>query len=112
MVDVTDSCYRYFMRMLTKHSFLYTEMITYGAILYSEEAIQRQLLDFTENQHPIVFQIGGNDPEKVAEAAKLVEKWGYDEINLNCGCPSNRCANQGCFGARLMFDPELVARMC
>ena len=63
MVDVTDNCYRYFMRMLTKRCFLYTEMITFGAILYSDEIHQRELLEFTPDQHPIVFQIGGNDPK-------------------------------------------------
>lgn len=83
MVDVTDNYFRWFMRLLTKHSFLYTEMLNEHAIIY-----KTRLLEYTPNQHPVVCQIGGNDPGKVAKAAKLVEEYGYDEVNLNCGCPS------------------------
>ena len=98
MVDVTDNYFRFMMRLLTKHSFLYTEMINEHAITHIPKTGNTKLLDFTPNQHPVVCQIGGQDPNKVAEAAKLVEKWGYDEVNLNCGCPSQKTIN-GCFGA-------------
>ena len=111
MVDVTDNYFRYMMRLLTKRSFLYTEMLNEHAILHIHKTGNRRLLDFTPNQHPVVCQIGGNDPLKVAQAAKIVEEWGYDEVNLNCGCPSAKTVN-GCFGAQLMFDPELVAEIC
>lgn len=111
MVDVTDSNYRYFMRMLTKHAFLYTEMINEHAIIHIEKTGNQKLLDFTENQHPVVAQIGGQDPKKAAQAAKIIEQWGYDEVNLNCGCPSQKTIN-GCFGAQLMYTPELVAEIC
>ena len=98
MVDVTDNYFRFFMRYLTSHSFLYTEMLNEHAILHVHKTGNNRLLDFTANQHPVVCQIGGNDPHKAAQAAKIVEAWGYDEVNLNCGCPSQRTVN-GCFGA-------------
>lgn len=88
MVDVTDNYFRHFMRSLTRHAFLYTEMLNEHAILHIEKTNNQKLLDFTDCQHPVVCQIGGQDPEKVGEAAKIVEAWGYDEVNLNCGCPS------------------------
>ena len=89
MVDVTNNHFRFFMRYLTKHSFLYTEMINEHAVLNTPKDKGRvPLLDFTPNQHMVVYQIGGNDPVKVSQASKIVEDWGYDEINLNCGCPS------------------------
>lgn len=98
MVDVTDNYFRYFSRFLTKHSFLYTEMLNEHAIIHIERTGNTKLLEFTPNQHPVVCQIGGNDPVKVAQAAKIVEQYGYDEVNLNCGCPSQKTIN-GCFGA-------------
>ena len=98
MVDVTDSYFRFFMRYLSKNAFLYTEMLNEHAILHIEKTGNKRLLDFTPNQHPVVCQIGGQDPVKVAQAAKIVEEWGYDEVNLNCGCPSQKTIN-GCFGA-------------
>ena len=111
MVDVTDNYFRFFMRRLTKHAFLYTEMLNEHAITHIHKTGNNRLLDFTADQHPVVCQIGGNDPIKVSQAAKIVEDWGYDEVNLNCGCPSHKTIN-GCFGAQLMFDPELVANIC
>lgn len=106
MVDVTDNYFRYFLRLISKHSFLYTEMLNEHAIIHKPS-----LLKFTPNQHPVVCQIGGNDPLKVAKAAQMVEEAGYDEVNLNCGCPSQKTVN-GCFGAQLMYNPELVAEIC
>ena len=109
MVDVSNNFFRYFMRQLTQNCFLYTEMINADAIINTPKDEGRcVILDYSKNQHPVVYQIGGNDPSRIAKAAKIVEQWGYDEVNLNCGCPSNK-SKKGCFGARLMFDPELVA---
>jgi tRNA-dihydrouridine synthase A len=109
MVDVSDRHFRYFMRLLTKRSFLYTEMLNEHAIIYSKKG-RYSMLSYSDNQHPLVCQIGGNNPEKMAQAAKLCEEWGYDEVNVNCGCPSSK-TKDGCFGAVLMFDAELVARI-
>ena len=111
MVDMTDNNFRFLCRKLTKHAFLYTEMINENAIINIDRTGNNKLLDFTPDQHPVVCQIGGCDPIKVAKAAKIVEQWGYDEINLNCGCPSQKTV-KGCFGAQLMLDPELVAKIC
>lgn len=88
MVDMTDNYFRFFMRHLTKHAYLYTEMINEHAIINIHKTGHKRLLNFSANQHPVVCQIGGCDPVKAAEAAKIVEEWGYDEVNLNCGCPS------------------------
>ena len=87
MVDVTDKYFRFFMRLLTKHSFLYSEMINENAVILATE-IRKSLLSYTPNQHPVVFQLGGNDPVKMGKAAKILEEWGYDEVNINCGCQS------------------------
>jgi tRNA-dihydrouridine synthase A len=104
MMDWTDRHYRYFMRQLTQRTLLYTEMITTGAILHGDQA---RHLDFSELEHPLALQLGGDDPEALAQCAKLAETWGYDEVNLNVGCPSNRVQN-GNFGACLMAQPERV----
>jgi tRNA-dihydrouridine synthase A len=88
MVDMTDNNFRFFSRKLTKHAFLYTEMLNENAIINIEKTGNKKLLDFTPDQHPLVCQIGGCHPIKVAKAALIAEQWGYDEINLNCGCPS------------------------
>ena len=111
MVDVTDNYFRYFMRLLTRHSFLYTEMLNEHAIAAVETHDKHKLIDFSDNQHQVVCQIGGHDPLKAANAARIIEKWGYDEVNLNCGCPSHKTIT-GCFGAKLMYDPDLVAEIC
>ena len=106
MMARTDRHYRYFMRRLTKHTLLYTEMVTTGAILYGD---QDQHLAFDEEEHPLSLQLGGDNPDALARCAELaVQRYGYDEINLNVGCPSNRVQN-GNFGACLMAQPELVA---
>ena len=107
MMQRTDRHFRVLMRQVTRHSLLYTEMVTANAILHGRKDI---LLDFDEVEHPIALQLGGDDPAKLAEAAKIGVDWGYDEINLNVGCPSNRVRN-GCFGASLMRRPERVAEI-
>lgn len=105
MIDVTDRHCRYFHRLLAPKARLYTEMITTGALQYGD--VER-LLRFDASENPIALQLGGSDPSALALSAKLGEQWGYDEINLNCGCPSER-VQKGAFGACLMAEPELVA---
>jgi tRNA-dihydrouridine synthase A len=105
MMDWTDRHCRYFHRLLTKNTLLYTEMVTTGALLHGD--VPRHL-DFNEEEHPVALQLGGSEPEDLAKAAKLGEHWGYDEINLNCGCPSERVL-RGAFGACLMNEAQLVA---
>ncbi|GAB1261846.1 tRNA dihydrouridine(20/20a) synthase DusA [Aurantivibrio plasticivorans] len=105
MIDWSDRHCRYFWRLLTKHAVVYTEMITTGAILHGD---RDRHLRFSHQEHPIAIQLGGSDPTQLAECAKIAEDWGYDEINLNCGCPSDR-VQSGKFGACLMLEPELVA---
>ncbi|MEM7736398.1 MAG: tRNA dihydrouridine(20/20a) synthase DusA [Deinococcota bacterium] len=104
MMDWTDRHYRYFMRQLTRRTLLYTEMITTGAILHGNQA---RHLDFSVLEHPLALQLGGDNPEALATCASIAETWGYDEVNLNVGCPSDRVQN-GNFGACLMAQPELV----
>jgi tRNA-dihydrouridine synthase A len=105
MMDWTDRHCRYFHRLLSKNTLLYTEMVTTGALLHGN--VPRHL-DFNDEEHPVALQLGGSEPEDLAKAAKLGEQWGYDEINLNCGCPSER-VQRGAFGACLMAEPQLVA---
>ncbi len=105
MMDWTDRHCRYFHRQLSRHTWLYTEMVTTGALLYGDVA---RHLDFSEEEHPVALQLGGSEPEDLAKSARLGEQWGYDEINLNCGCPSER-VQKGAFGACLMNEPQLVA---
>lgn len=104
MLDWTDRHCRYFHRLLSRHVRLYTEMITTGAILFGDKA---RFLDFSATEHPVAVQLGGSDPIELAKAARICADWGYDEINLNVGCPSDRVQN-GRFGACLMRDPALV----
>jgi tRNA-dihydrouridine synthase A len=105
MMDWTDRHCRYFHRLLTRRTRLYTEMVTTGALLHGD--VPRHL-DFGAEEHPLALQLGGSEPAALAECARLGERWGYDEINLNCGCPSER-VQRGAFGACLMAEPELVA---
>lgn len=105
MMDWTDRHYRFFMRGITEHTLLYTEMVTTGAVLYGNKA---RHLDFSPEELPLALQLGGDDPAALAECAALAEVWGYTEVNLNVGCPSNRVRN-GNFGACLMAQPERVA---
>ncbi len=105
MIDVTDRHCRYFHRLLAPRARLYTEMITTGALIHGDVA---RHLDFDPSEHPVALQLGGSEPRDLAHAARLGAQWGYDEINLNCGCPSER-VQKGAFGACLMAEPALVA---
>jgi tRNA-dihydrouridine synthase A len=105
MMDWTDRHCRVFHRLLTRRARLYTEMLTTGAIIHGDRA---RLLGFDESEHPVALQLGGSDPHHLATSAKIGEDFGYDEINLNVGCPSDR-VKDGRFGACLMAEPELVA---
>ncbi len=107
MMDCTDRHFRYLMRLVTRRTLLYTEMITTSAILRGP---RMRLLEFDPIEHPLSLQLGGDDPAALAECARIaVEEFGYDEVNLNCGCPSDRVQGGG-FGACLMARPDQVAR--
>jgi tRNA-dihydrouridine synthase A len=105
MMDWTDRHCRAFHRVLSPNAMLYTEMVTTGALIHGDVA---RHLDFDASEHPVVLQLGGSEPADLAHCAKLAEQWGYDEININCGCPSER-VQRGSFGACLMHEPNLVA---
>jgi len=105
MMDRTDRHYRYFMRQITRRTLLYTEMVTTAAILHGDH---EKLLGFSPEEKPLALQLGGDHPNHLAICAKIAEDWGYDQVNLNVGCPSDRVQN-GNFGACLMAQPELVA---
>ena len=105
MMDWTDRHCRYFHRLLSRHALLYTEMVTTGALLHGD--VSRHL-HFNEQEHPVALQLGGSEPADLAHCAQLGQQWGYNEINLNCGCPSER-VQRGAFGACLMAQPQLVA---
>ena len=105
MMDWTDRHCRYLHRLLSRHALLYTEMVTTGALVHGD--VPRHLR-FNAEEHPLALQLGGSEPADLAHCAKLGEQWGYDEINLNCGCPSER-VQRGAFGACLMNEPQLVA---
>ncbi|MGO1767134.1 tRNA dihydrouridine(20/20a) synthase DusA [Advenella sp. S44] len=105
MIDVTDRHCRYFHRLLAPNALLYTEMITTGALIFGDVA---RHLSFSGQEHPVALQLGGSEPAALAHCARLGQSWGYDEINLNCGCPSER-VQKGAFGACLMAEPALVA---
>lgn len=105
MMDWTDRHCRVFHRQITRHTWLYTEMVTTGALVYGDVA---RHLRFDGQEHPLALQLGGSDPADLAASARLGQQWGYEEINLNCGCPSER-VQKGAFGACLMAEPQLVA---
>ncbi|TGV80302.1 tRNA dihydrouridine(20/20a) synthase DusA, partial [Mesorhizobium sp. M00.F.Ca.ET.158.01.1.1] len=105
MMDWTDRHCRFFHRQLTRRALLYTEMVVADAVIHGA---RERLLGFDEVEHPVALQLGGSDPAKLAEAARIGEAFGYDEINLNVGCPSDR-VQSGTFGACLMKVPDLVA---
>jgi tRNA-dihydrouridine synthase A len=105
MMDWTDRHDRYFLRLISRHARLYTEMVTTQAILRGDRA---RLLDFDAAEHPLALQIGGAEPQDMAECASIAEDWGYDEVNINVGCPSDR-VQSGRFGACLMREPDLMA---
>lgn len=105
MLDWSDRHCRYFWRQMSQRAVLYTEMVTTGALLHGD---QNRHLQFSREEQPLALQLGGSDPEALAKSALLAQQWGYDEVNLNCGCPSDRVQN-GFFGACLMSRPSLVA---
>lgn len=105
MMDWTDRHCRFFHRLLSRRALLYTEMVTTGALVHGD--VERHLR-FNHEEHPVALQLGGSDPADLAQGARLAERWGYDEVNLNCGCPSER-VQRGAFGACLMAEPRLVA---
>ena len=104
MMDWTDRHCRAFHRCLSKRALLWTEMVTADAVIHGD---RERIIGFGEHEHPVVLQLGGSDPEKLAQASRIAEDWGYDEVNLNCGCPSDR-VQSGRFGACLMAEPQLV----
>ena len=105
MMDWTDKHCRYFFRLLSSFTQLYTEMITSKAILRGDK---NRLLDYNSREHPLVLQLGGSDPKEMAQCSRIAKQWGYDEVNINVGCPSDRVLS-GSFGACLMKEPDLVA---
>ena len=105
MMDWTDRHCRAFHRVLSERALLWTEMVTADAVIHGD---RERLIGFSEEEHPVVLQLGGNEPDKMAEAARVAEAFGYDEVNINCGCPSDR-VQSGAFGACLMREPETVA---
>ncbi|RZS35548.1 tRNA-dihydrouridine(20/20a) synthase DusA [Corticibacter populi] len=105
MLDWTDRHCRYLHRLLSRHARLYTEMIHTGALLHGDAA---RFLQYDATEHPLALQLGGSDPADLARCTRLAQEWGYDEVNLNCGCPSER-VQRGSFGACLMREPQLVA---
>ena len=105
MLDCTDRHQRYLARLISKHAVLYTEMITTGALIHGDRA---RFLDFDASEHPVALQLGGSEPNAMTQSAELAQEWGYDEVNINVGCPSDR-VQSGSFGACLMQQPELVA---
>ena len=108
MMDWTDRHCRYFHRLMSKNILLYTEMVTSAALIRGKAT---HLLDLNESEHPVALQLGGSDPNELTKAAVLGEKFGYNEVNLNVGCPSDR-VQSGTFGAVLMKTPDVVAKCC
>jgi tRNA-dihydrouridine synthase A len=106
MMDWSDHHCRFFWRLLTRRALLYTEMVTSGALIHGD---RERFLHYNTEEHPVALQLGGSDPQELARCARWAQEWGYDEVNLNCGCPSDR-VQSGAFGACLMAQPELVAR--
>ena len=105
MLDWTDRHERYLLRLISKHALLYTEMVTTGALIHGD--VERHL-EYNQEEHPVALQLGGSDPKDMASCAKMAEDYGYDEVNINVGCPSDR-VQHGAFGACLMAKAELVA---
>jgi tRNA-dihydrouridine synthase A len=104
MMDWTDRHCRYFHRLIAPQALLYTEMVTTGALIHGDQA---RHLDYSQEEHPVALQLGGSESTDLAASMKLAEKWGYDEVNINCGCPSER-VQRGAFGACLMAEATLV----
>lgn len=110
MMGWTDRHARYFLRLITKHTLLYTEMVNTGALLHNKQKVgeQKRFLAFHAAEHPLALQLGGSDPQALTQCAIMAEDAGFDEVNINVGCPSDR-VKSGHFGACLMAEPELVA---
>jgi len=106
MLDCTDRHERFLARLISKRTVLYTEMITTGALIFGD---RQKFLAFDESEHPVALQLGGSEPDAMTQCAELVQEWGYDEVNINVGCPSDR-VQSGSFGACLMQTPDLVAQ--
>ncbi len=105
MLDWTDRHERYFLRLMSRHAYLYSEMVTTGALIYGD---RDRYLQFNHQEQPIALQLGGSDPKALAECAKMAQDYGYNEVNINVGCPSER-VQKGAFGACLMAEPQLIA---
>lgn len=105
MMDWSDHNCRFFWRLLTRQALLYTEMVTTGALIHGD---RERFLHYNVEEHPVALQLGGSNPQELARCARWAQEWGYDEVNLNCGCPSDR-VQSGMFGACLMAKPALVA---
>ena len=105
MMDWTDRHCRMFHRSLTKRALLYTEMVTANAVIHGD---RERLIGFNQDEHPVALQLGGSDPALMAKASEVAQEFGYGEVNINCGCPSDR-VQSGFFGACLMREPKLVA---
>jgi tRNA-dihydrouridine synthase A len=105
MLDWTDRHERFLLRLISKHALLYTEMVTTGALIHGDS---QRYLQYNQEEHPVALQLGGSDPRDMARCAKMAEDYGYDEVNINVGCPSDRVQN-GAFGACLMAEPQRVA---
>lgn len=105
MMAVTDRHYRYFLRLLSKHTWLYTEMVVDQSLIHGDK---QRFLKYADIEHPIALQLGGHDSQRLAQCTRWAEEWGYDEVNLNVGCPSDRVQNGG-IGACLMATPQVVA---
>lgn len=105
MMAVTDRHYRYFLRLLSKYTWLYTEMVVDQSLIHGDK---QRFLKYADIEHPIALQLGGHDPQRLAQCTRWAEEWGYDEVNLNVGCPSDRVQNGG-IGACLMATPQVVA---
>jgi hypothetical protein len=113
MMEYTDRHLRFLLRLLSTRMVLYTEMITAMALVHCSDDARDRFLRFNDpGEHPVVLQLGGSDAAMLREAARMALPYGYDAINLNCGCPSERVSGSGCFGAALMREPQLVAELC
>ena len=112
MMEYTDRHQRYLFSLLSKKSVLYTEMVTANALMHNKDDVDRFLEADFDLSNPLVLQLGGSDPAQMNEAAKIARNFGYNEVNINCGCPSDKVAGKGSFGAALMREPQLVADLC
>ena len=112
MMDYTDRFLRFLLRRISKRATLYTEMVTANTLVHADPNELERFLGRDDGETPVVLQLGGSDPEQLRRAAAIAAPWGFDAINLNCGCPSDRVAGRGCFGAALMRERALVAECC